>query len=116
MAHGGAIPPHRDPLAGLVEALSHSHEQIMALESLPAHSAGDQERAWSEAKGEPAQQSVEELFQRFGETWPATTCGPTNRQPRLPTTAGPTTTIVATTAATTTDSDSDRKCSGYFPW
>ena len=67
MAHGGEIPPHQDALAGLVEALSHSHEQTMALESLPAHSAGDGERASTEAKGEPAaQQSVEELFQRFG--------------------------------------------------
>ena len=66
IAHGDEIPPHQDPLAGLVEALSHSHEQTMALESLPAHSAGDGERAWTEAKGEPAQQSVEELFQRFG--------------------------------------------------
>jgi conjugative relaxase-like TrwC/TraI family protein len=66
IAHGGEIPSHQDPLAGLVEALSHSHEQTMALESLPAHSAGDGERGWTDGKGERAQQSVEELFQRFG--------------------------------------------------
>jgi hypothetical protein len=66
MAHFGEMPPHDDPLAGLVEALSHSHEQTMALESLPPHGAGDGERGWTEAKGEPAQQSVQALFQRFG--------------------------------------------------
>jgi ATP-dependent exoDNAse (exonuclease V) alpha subunit len=66
IAHSGEIPPYEDPLAGLVEALSHSHEQTMAFESLPAQSAGDGERARTEAKGEPAQQSVEELFQSFG--------------------------------------------------
>ncbi len=35
-APGDEVTPHQDALAGLVDALSRSHEQTMALESLPA--------------------------------------------------------------------------------
>jgi len=65
------VTPHQDALAGLVDALSRSHEQTMALESLPARSTGarnaeDAERSVSGPMGEPPQASVEEWFQRFG--------------------------------------------------
>ena len=38
IAHVDEVTPHQDALAGLVDALSRSHEQTMALESLPARS------------------------------------------------------------------------------
>jgi hypothetical protein len=71
IAHGEEVTPHQDALAGLVDALSRSHEQTMALESLPAGSTGarttaDGERSVSGPMGEPLQPSVEEWFQRFG--------------------------------------------------
>ena len=64
IAHGDEIAPHRDALGGLVESLSHSHEQTMALESLPAYTS-DGERAPSQSMGEPAVASVEAWFQNF---------------------------------------------------
>jgi hypothetical protein len=66
IAHGDEVTPHQDALAGLVDALSRSHEQTMALESLPAGTAGDGERSVSGPMGEPPQASVEEWFQGFG--------------------------------------------------
>lgn len=66
IAHGNEVSRRQDALAGLVEALSHSHEQTMALESLPAHGTADGERTWSESRGEPASGSVEVTFQDFG--------------------------------------------------
>ena len=71
IAHPDEVTPHRDALVGLVDALSRSHEQTMALESLPARSTGvritcDGERSVSGSMGEPPQASVEEWFQRFG--------------------------------------------------
>jgi len=71
IAHGEEVTPHQDALAGLVDALSRSHEQTMALESLPAGATGarttaDGERSVSGLMGEPLQPSVEEWFQRLG--------------------------------------------------
>ncbi len=71
IAHVDEVTPHQDALAGLVDALSRSHEQTMALESLPARTTGarttgDGERSVSGPMGEPPQPSVEEWFQRFG--------------------------------------------------
>jgi conjugative relaxase-like TrwC/TraI family protein len=71
IAHGDEVTWHQDALAGLVDALSRSHEQTMALESLPTRSTGaritrDGERSVSGPMGEPPQPSVEEWFQRFG--------------------------------------------------
>ncbi len=71
IAHLDEVTPHQDALAGLVDALSCSHEQTMALESLPARSTGacttaDGERSVSGPMGEPPEPSVEEWFQRFG--------------------------------------------------
>ena len=71
IADGEEVTPHQDALAGLVDALSRSHEQTMALESLPAgatgaRTAGDGERSVSGPMGEPPEASVEEWFQRFG--------------------------------------------------
>jgi len=71
IAYVDEVTPHQDALAGLVDALSRSHEQTMALESLPAGATGarttaDGERSVSGSMGEPPQASVEEWFQRFG--------------------------------------------------
>ena len=66
IADGDEVTPHQDALAGLVDALSRSHEQTMALESLPACTTADGERSVSGPMGEPLQPSVEEWFQRFG--------------------------------------------------
>ncbi len=66
IGHLDEVTPHQDALAGLVDALSRSHEQTMALESLPARTASDGERSASGSMEEPPQPSVEEWFQRFG--------------------------------------------------
>ncbi len=66
ISHTDEIDPHRDALAGLVESLSHSHEQTMALESLPAHITSDGQRSSSDAIGQPDHPSVEDWFQQFG--------------------------------------------------
>jgi len=71
IAHLDEVAPHQDALAGLVDALSRSHEQTMALESLPAgitsaRTTADRERSVSGPMGESPEPSVEEWFQRFG--------------------------------------------------
>ena len=66
ISHTNEITPHRDALAGLVDSLSHSHEQTMALESLPAHTTADGERSSSDTIGQPDHASVEDWFQQFG--------------------------------------------------
>jgi conjugative relaxase-like TrwC/TraI family protein len=71
IAHRAQVSPHQDALAGLVDALSRSHEQTMALESLPARTTGarttsDGQRSVSGPMGEPNDRSVEEWFQRYG--------------------------------------------------
>ena len=71
IAHLDEVTPQQDALDGLVDALSRSHEQTMALESLPARTTGapitgDGERSVSGPMGEPPEPSVEEWFQRFG--------------------------------------------------
>jgi conjugative relaxase-like TrwC/TraI family protein len=66
IAHGNELTSHQDALAGLIDALSHSHEQTMALESFPARATGDVEWTGSQSRGEPPGESVEQWFQDFG--------------------------------------------------
>lgn len=63
IAHGDEITAHRDALACLVDALGHSHEQTMALESISGHSPADGKQMTPESRLEG---TVEEWFQRFG--------------------------------------------------
>ena len=71
IAHLDEVTPHQDALAGLVDALSRSHEQTMALESLPAGATGAAPRLMVSGQcldrwENRPQPSVEEWFQRFG--------------------------------------------------
>jgi conjugative relaxase-like TrwC/TraI family protein len=66
IAHGDEVAPRRDALAGLVDALSHSHEQVMALESLPTSTFVDDAPPPSEWLDGPAPRSAEERFHDYG--------------------------------------------------
>ncbi|MGA2474691.1 MAG: AAA family ATPase [Acidimicrobiales bacterium] len=66
IAHGDEVVAHRDALATLVGGLSHSHEQVMALESLPTSTFGDDAPPPSQWSDGSAARSAEQRFQDWG--------------------------------------------------
>jgi len=66
IAHGEEVVPRRDALDGLVDALSHSHEQVMALESLPASTFAHDAPPPSQWSDGLAAHSAEEWYQDYG--------------------------------------------------
>lgn len=66
IAHGEEDVAHRDALVGLVGALSHSHEQVMALQTLPKSTFGEDAPPPSQWSDGSAARSAEERFQDWG--------------------------------------------------
>jgi conjugative relaxase-like TrwC/TraI family protein len=62
IAHGDEAVPGRDALASLADSLSHSHEQVMALETLPTSTFGDDAPPPSHWSDGSAARSAEERF------------------------------------------------------
>jgi hypothetical protein len=66
IAHGEEDVAHRDALAGLVDSLSHSHEQVMALETLPTSTFADDAPPPSQWLDAPAAHSSERYHSDWG--------------------------------------------------
>ena len=66
IAHGEEDLARRDALAGLVDSLSHSHEQVMALETLPTSTFADDAPPPSQWLDAPAAHSSEQYHSDWG--------------------------------------------------